>query len=62
MKTYTYQVFLRHPETKEVQWGKVQFDAECALNKVDIVLVNQGLSISNLKCTTEVLKEKENEI
>lgn len=37
-------------------------DAECALNKVDIVLVNQGLSISNLKCTTEVLKEKENEI
>ena len=28
MKTYTYQVFLRHPETKEVQWGKVQFDAD----------------------------------
>ena len=21
-------MFLRHPETKEVQWGKVQFDAE----------------------------------
>lgn len=28
MKTYTYQVFLRCPHTKEVQWGSVQFDTD----------------------------------
>lgn len=28
MKRYKYQVFLRCPVTKEVQWGSVEFDAE----------------------------------
>ena len=28
MKTYTYQVFLRCPHTKEVQYGTVQFDSD----------------------------------
>ena len=28
MKTYTYTVFLRHPETKETQHGNIQFDCE----------------------------------
>ena len=33
-------------------------DTEYALNKVDTILGKQGLSISNLKYITEVLKEK----
>lgn len=28
MKTYEYQVFLRCPKTKEVQYGQVQFDSD----------------------------------
>ena len=28
MKTYTYQVFLRHPDTKEVQHGTIQFTSD----------------------------------
>lgn len=28
MKTYKYQVFLRCPKTKEVQYGVVEFDAD----------------------------------
>ena len=28
MKTYTYTVFLRHPETKETQHGTIQLDCE----------------------------------
>ena len=28
MKKYTYVVFLRHPETKEVQFGTVEFTVD----------------------------------
>ena len=28
MKTYTYTLFLRHPQTKEVQYGNIEIDSE----------------------------------
>ena len=37
MKTYTYQVFLRCPNTGEVQYGKVQFDSDGFMSFKDLL-------------------------
>lgn len=37
MKTYTYQVFLRCPKTKEVQYGKVHFQSDDFLSFKELI-------------------------
>lgn len=49
MKTYTYVVFLRHPETKETQHGTIQFDAEGYLS---------WDQLTNLICTSQKLRQE----
>ena len=36
MKTYTYAIFLRHPETKETQHGTVEIDNESFLDHQEL--------------------------
>lgn len=48
MKTYTYVVFLRHPETKEVQFGTVAFDVAGFLS---------WDQLATLICTSPKLKQ-----
>ena len=37
MKTYTYTLFLRHPKTKEVQYGTVQIDSESFMDFYELL-------------------------
>lgn len=52
MKTYTYAVFLRNPETAEVQHGTVSFDvSEGYLSFADLVTKLQSETIKeNVYC------------
>lgn len=37
MKTYTYTLFLRHPQTKVVQYGTIQIDSESFMDFYELL-------------------------
>ena len=37
MKTYTYTLFLRHPQTKEAQYGTIQIDSESFMDFYELL-------------------------
>ena len=37
MKTYTYSLFLRHPKTKEVQYGNIEIDSESFMDFYELM-------------------------